>query len=448
MQYIGIIIGMVACIIFSAYFSATETAFSSLSRTRIKTLAEKGNKRAKLVLKLSQNYDRLLSTLLIGNNLVNIGVASLGTVLFVSVLGDIGATVSTVVITIVVLIFGEVSPKSIAKDFPESFAMFSAPLLQLLIWVFAPLNLLFSLLKKFISLFFKKKASNKMSQAELLMFVEEVEEGGSIDTSEGDLLRNAIEFSEVKAEQILTHRVDLESLSLDMPKKDIAEKFEKTKFTRLLVYNEDIDNIIGVLHMKDFFTAKGITDKSIKDIITPPIFTHSSEKISELLKRLQTNKSHVAVVLDEYGGTLGIVTMEDILEELVGEIWDEHDDVQEDVKQIDETNYTVNCGMNFNDFSDKFDIDVQSESSTVNGWISEQLDKVPVKDDTFNFKNLTVTVTEADNHKALFAHVLVNPITEEEEDKKDKKDKDDKDDKEHIDEKQEKSDKPDPSDEQ
>ena len=277
-QYIGYIIAMVACIIGSAYFSATETAFSSFNKTRLKTLQEKGSKRASLVLKLSENYDKLLSTLLIGNNIVNILVASLGTVMFVKMYGDVGATISTVVITIVVLIFGEISPKSIAKDFPEKFAMFSAPFLQFLIWILLPLNFLFTMWKKFLSLFFKHNGDDKMSQDELLMLVDEVQEEGSIDDSEGNLLRNAIEFSELRAEDILTHRVDLESLSIDSTKEEISDLFETSKFSRLLVYSEDIDNIVGVLHIKDFYTKDGITSKSIEEIMTAPIFIHKTER--------------------------------------------------------------------------------------------------------------------------------------------------------------------------
>lgn len=417
-QYIFYIIAMVACVICSAFFSATETAFSSYNRTRIKTLAEKGSKRASLVLKLSENYDKLLSTILIGNNIVNIAAASLGTVMFVKIYGDIGATISTVVITVVVLIFGEISPKSIAKDFPEKFAMFSAPIIRFLIWILLPVNFLFTMWKKFLSLFFKDKGDDKMSQEELLMLVDEVQEEGSIDDSEGNLLRNAIEFSDLRAEEILTHRVDIESLSVDSSKEEIADMFATSKFSRLLVYKDDIDNIVGVLHIKDFYTKDGITDKSVEEIMTTPIFIHKTEKASSLLKRLQTEKSHIAVVLDEFGGTLGIVTMEDILEELVGEIWDEHDDVLEDFKQLGEGEYLVNCDMSMDDFCNFFDVKTDSDSSTLNGWIAEKLDKVPEKDDNFLFENLDITVTETDAHRVMSALVKVTAPTDKEEEQK------------------------------
>lgn len=404
-QVVSYILGMLVCVLFSAFFSATETAFSTFNRTRVKTMAEDGNKRAKLVIKLAGDYDRLISTILIGNNIVNIATASLGTVLFVSFYGDIGATISTIVITVVVLIFGEISPKSIAKDFPEKFSMFAAPLIQLLIWILLPLNFLFSLWKKFLSLFFKAKNDDKMSQAELLMLVEEVQEGGSIDTNEGNLLRNAIEFTDLKAEEILTHRVDLEALPITATKKEVAKLFATSKFSRLLVYKEDIDDIVGVLHLKDFYTVDGITDKPLDKIITPPIFIHKTEKISNLLKLLQSNKSHIAVVLDEYGGTLGIVTMEDILEELVGEIWDEHDDVTEQFKELEPGKYLVDCDVNMDDFCRFFDIDAESDSSTVNGWIAEKLEKIPVRGDGFEYENLKISVSDTDAHRVKFAVV-------------------------------------------
>ena len=219
---------MAVCLLFSAYFSATETAFSSASTTRLKTLAEKGNANAALACRLLGQYDRLLSTILIGNNIVNIATASIGTVLFVHHYGDAGATISTVVVTVVVLIFGEISPKSIAKDCAERFAMFSAPILRVLIWVLLPLNLLFSLWKRLLAKAFRLNGESKMSQEELLMLVDEVQQGGSIDKSEGELLRNAIEFSEQQAKDILIHRVDLAALPVTASREETAALFTNT----------------------------------------------------------------------------------------------------------------------------------------------------------------------------------------------------------------------------
>ena len=414
---------MVILIALSGYFSATETAFSSFNKTRLKTLVEKGNKRAKLALKLEERYDKLLSTILIGNNIVNIALASLGTLLFAELLKDqdLGATVSTVVITVVVLIFGEITPKNLAKDHPETFAMFSAPIIQFIGWILFPVIIIFSGWKKLISLIFKSNSDNKRSQEELLMLVEEVEQEGSIDEEEGELLRNVIEFTDLEAKDILTHRVDLEAVSIDTTKEEIANIFTSTRFSRLLVYEDSIDNIVGVIHQKDFYVKTGVYPRSIKEIITPALFIHKSEKISDLLKSLQKEKSHIAVVLDEYGGTLGIVTMEDILEELVGEIWDEHDEVVEDVEKLEreENAYMVDGTMNFDDFCDEFDLerDEETDSVSVGGWITEQIGRIPSRGDRFDYENIHVIVTETDSHRVVKAKVLVFEKNEDEDDK-------------------------------
>ena len=264
------------------------------------------------------------------------------------------------------------------------------------------------------------------------MLVEEVEEEGSIDTEEGDLLRNAINFTEQKAEDILTHRVDLEGFDMETPMEEIGKLFEESRFSRLLVYEDSIDKIIGVVHSKDVFTAKGLTDKTLDQIISPPLFIHKGERIDDLLRDLQTNKSHLAVVLDEYGGTLGIVTMEDILEELVGDIWDEHDEVVEDYKEISENTFRIDCGGSLADFCEFFDLEIESDSITINGWIMEAMDKIPSCGDRFSFENLDVTVTETDFHRVSTIHVVRNEIEEEDhEDKKSKKDKDREDDRDH-----------------
>lgn len=409
------IIALAVLILMSGYFSATETAFLSCNKTRLRTMAEKGNKRAALVNRLNENYDRLLSTILIGNNIVNLTAASIGTVLFVKLYGDIGATVSTAVITVLVLIFGEITPKNVAKDCPEKLAMFSAPIIRVLIWIFTPLNFLFGLWKKLISKVLHLESDSKMSQEELLMLVEEVREGGTIDSEEGDLLKNAIEFNDMRAEDILTHRVDLEAVDIESTKEEIAEVFTQSKFARLPVYEDSIDNIIGILNMKDFYDGTGITAKSIRDIMTKPLFVLKSEKIDELLKLLQETKSQMAVILDEYGGTLGIVTLEDILEELVGEIWDEHDEVTEEYIPIGENRWRVDCSVNLDDFCDFFGIETDSTTISLGGWVMEQLGKVPEAGDSFEFECLSVSVVETDGQRVTFIDVEKKPEEAEEE---------------------------------
>ncbi len=427
---------IVVCIIFSGYFSATETAFLSLNKTKLKTMIEKGNKKAERTLKVADNYDKLISTILIGNNIVNILASALATLFFVELLttlagsdmtavekaNELGATLSTVATTIVVLIFGEITPKSIAKDIPEKFAMFSTPLISLLMVVLTPLNYVFSMWKKLVSKIFKLESDNKMTSEELLMIVEEGQQEGAIEEDEGDLLKNAIEFNEKTAEDILTHRVDLEGVPSDASKDDIAEVFTESGYSRILVYEESIDNIIGTIHRKDFYVGSGISRKPVKELIAPPFFIHKSEKINDLLKLLQNNKSHLAIVIDEYGGTLGIVTMEDILEELVGEIWDEHDEVTETFKEVTEDTFIVDCSVNFSEFCDFFGLpaEIETDSVSLGGWIMEQVGKIPETGDSFSFENIDVEVTETDSHRVTYAKVVRRPEADEEEESKDK----------------------------
>ena len=375
---------MVALVIMSGYFSATETAFSAVNKIKLKTLAEDGNRSAKLVLKLCDNYDRLISTILIGNNIVNIALSAIATVYFMKLMNGHTAapTVSTIVITIVVLIFGEITPKSLAKDFPEKFAMFSAPIIRFFIGILWVLNAAFSAWKKLISKAIKKnEEDDKMSQEELLMFVEEVEQEGTIDKNESNLLRNAIEFTERRADDILTHRMDLEAVAIDTPVDEIADTFANSQFSRLLVYRDSIDTIVGVIHQKDFFGKNGITTDDIKKIMTPVVYVQHSERVNDLLMSLQKEKTHIAVVLDEYGGTLGIVTMEDILEELVGEIWDEHDEIMQEIIEIAPGKYKVLCSTALERALETFGVRAEVDENTVGGWVSSALDKIPEEGD-------------------------------------------------------------------
>ena len=413
---------MVVCVIFSAYFSATETAFSTMSRTRMKTIAEdKNNKRARLALELVENYDKLITTILIGNKIVNIALSSIGTVFFVDLFvrmgkgESIGATVSTAVVTVVVLIFGEVTPKSIAKDIPERFAMFSAPFIKLLSVILWPVTFLFSAWKGLLSKIFKKDET-KMSQEELIMIVEEGQQEGAIDEGEGDLIKNAIEFNDIKAEDVLTHRTKLVGFQKGTDKSEIAEIFAESQFSRLLVYEDNIDNIVGVLHQKDFFTSRGISERDVNALLKKPIFIPPTDKLNDLLKKLQKEKSHIAVVVDEFGGTLGIVTMEDILEELVGDIWDEHDEVVENFVELSEGVFKVDATISVDTFFKFFDVEFETESVSLNGWIMEQLGKIPDEGDSFIYETVKVTVTDVDAeaHRTEFVTVeRVEPVSED-----------------------------------
>ena len=390
-----IIVIIAVCLLFSAYFSATETAFSSANLTRLRMLAEKGNRRAALVCRQLERYDRLLSTILIGNNIVNIAMASLATALFVKSFGDAGATLSTVVVTVVVLIFGEISPKSIAKDCAEDWAMTAAPFLQLMIWLLMPLNAAFSLWKKLLARVFHLDPDSRMSPEELLMLVNEVQQDGSIDKDEGDLLKNAIGFSDQEAQDILIHRVDLAALPVTASKEEVAELFTETKYSRLLIYREDIDHIIGTVHQKDFYVGCGVTDKPLEEILSPPVFVMENEPISLLLKKLQQSKMQMAVVVDEYGGTEGIITLEDILEELVGEIWDEHDEVTEDFRKQSDGSWIVLGSAGVDDLYERLGLpeDEDIDSNTVNGLVQEKTCRLPKVGDRFTLGGYDGVVT-------------------------------------------------------
>ncbi len=405
---------MAVLILFSAYFSATETAFSSMNRTRLRTLADKGSRSAERALKLADQYDKLISAILIGNNIVNIATASIGTVLFVSIYGDLGATISTVVVTIVVLIFGEITPKSIAKDCPEKFAMFSAPFMRLLMWLFVPLTILFSGWKKLIAKVLHLQPNEKMSQEELLTLVEEVQQSGSIDEEESELLHNAIEFSDCAAEDILTHRVDLEAVSVEDSKERIASSFTQSRYSRLLVYNGTIDNIVGVIHQKDFYTGTGVTERKVEDILSPVMYVNEQAKIKDILPQMQKEKVHVAVVLDEFGGTYGIITMEDILEELVGEIWDEHDEVTEVFQKLENDRFRVDASVDMDDFFEFFQLRVETESATLGSWVVEMLNRVPREGDAFHCGSVQVTVSSVHRHRVVAVEVACTETVETE----------------------------------
>lgn len=405
----ALILVLIALIALSAYFSATETAFSSLNRIRLKSLANGGNRRAQLAFALSENYDELLSTILVGNNLVNIASTTIATLLFVQALGDgAGPTVSTVVMTVVVLIFGEVGPKSMAKEHAETFAMFSAPFLRALIVVLKPVNFLFAQLKKGLRRLVRSSPKQSVTDSELLTLVEEAEQEGGIDKSEGAMLRNVIEFDDIQAIEIMTPRVDVEALPRDAGREDIAALFRETGYSRLPVYEETIDSIVGVIHEKDFFSS--VNGQELEDILQPAEFIPPSMKISDLLRHLQQKKQHMAVIVDEFGGTEGIVTLEDVIEELVGEIWDEHDEVaQEGVLPLGENLYRVYGSMSTDDLFEFLHLDCETDASTVNGWIAQRLDRIPKAGDGFQFQNASFLVTKAAGNRAEEIRVRVLP---------------------------------------
>lgn len=417
------IIVMIVLMILSAYFSATETAFTSLSRIKIKNMADDGDRRAAKVLELTEHFDKVLSTILIGNNIVNIANTAVATVFFVALYGSYGPTVATVVMTITVLIFGEISPKNLAKENPESFAMFSAPILSVLMKVLAPINWIFSQWKKLLFMIFKKKGDRTITEDELITMVEEAETEGSLESDQSELIQNAIEFDDLQAEDVLTPRVEIKAIDIEMTEDQIAETFLKTGFSRLPVYEGDLDNILGVLNQKDFHNYVYNKEKHVSDFIKPVVFVAESMNAAALLKRMQKEKCQIAIVVDEYGGTTGLVAMEDILEELVGEIYDEHEEVEsQEITKLRNGSYRVLASANVEKMFDYFDDeDEESEATTVNGWVVRLIDKLPEIGDTFSYQSQKKIyegrVTSADDRKANEINLTVTDIPEEESDK-------------------------------
>ncbi|MDR1669721.1 MAG: hemolysin family protein [Oscillospiraceae bacterium] len=400
---------MAGLIILSAFFSATETAFLSMNRIRIKNMAENGSKRASLALKLYDGYDKLLSTILVGNNIVNLTAASVAAVFFIRHFKDAGATISTIVITLVVLFLGEITPKSLAKESPEKFALFSAPILYFFILLLTPLNFVFIQWQKLLGVIFKSSTDDRITEQELLSIVEEAEQDGAIDEEEKQLIHSVIEYNDQQAFDILTPRVNIIGIAKDTPVEDITALFLESGYSRLPVYEESLDNIVGVLHLRDFFERMVQKGEPLESIISPALFVTPSIKIKDLFKLLQKKKIHMAVVTDEYGGTDGIVTMEDILEELVGEIWDESDEIVEEFVSLGDNTYRVICAADIDNLFDFFHLHLSGEvdSSTVSGWIMDKLGKIPEKGDSFEYENLLITVTAVDQRKALECTVTV-----------------------------------------
>ena len=410
---------------FSAFFSASETAFSSLNQIRLKSRAEDGDSSAARVLAMAEQYDKLLSTILIGNNIVNIAAASIGTILFTQMLGaERGATVSTIVLTIIVLIFGEVTPKSLAKEMPEKVATAVSPFLVLLMALMTPLTWLFTQWKKLLGHFVHSGEADTITEGELMTMVSEAENDGELTDRESELIRSAIEFDDVEVEEILTPRVDVVAVEDDIPLEELAQTFAESGYSRLPVYHGTIDNIIGVVHEKDFYIARLKKATKIDDLVVPTLYTTGSTQISQLLRTLREQHHHLAVVVDEYGGTEGIITLEDILEELVGEIWDEHDEVTEDFRKQSDGSWLVSGSASVDDLYEELDLPEEEDidSNTVNGLVQEKTCHLPKVGDRFTLSEYDGVVTRTAKRRV--TEVRLTPAAPAEDaEKDDEKDK-------------------------
>lgn len=416
---VPLLIVLIVLVILSGFFSAAETAYSCASRIKLRSLSVNGNKRAKNALDLAENkFDKLLSTILVGNNIVNITTATLATVFFAKILSGTNADssfVSTIVITVVVLLFGEITPKFIASAYPEKFAMAFYPLVMFFYGLFYIFIWIFSGWKWLVKKIFRLKTDDKVTEEEILTVVEEAEEDGTIKKEETRLIRSVIEFDDVEVGDILVPRVNMIAVSENSSMEELKTVFDKEGYSRIPVYKDTVDTIIGTIHEKDFFPAYLKGETNVKNVMQPAYFTTEHVKISNLLKQLQKQKVHIAVVLDEYGGTAGIVTLEDVLEELVGEIWDEHD---EEVNYFKKTGDVTVADGNapLSDFFEYFNLSGEEEkfdAITLSGWIIERLGEIPKNGYKFSYANLDIEITKASVKRVLQIKVTENKQPEE-----------------------------------
>ena len=412
-----LIIALVFLVACSAFFSASETAFSSLNQIRLKSRAEDGDASAARVLAMAEKYDKLLSTILIGNNIVNIAAASIGTILFTRALGaERGATMSTIVLTIVVLIFGEVTPKSLAKEMPETVATAVSPMLNLLMVLFTPLTWLFSQWKRLLGHFVHSTEEDTITEGELMTMVSEAENDGELTDRESELIRSAIEFDDVEVEEILTPRVDVVAVEDNTSLDEVAQTFAESGYSRLPVYHDTIDNMV---HEKDFYLARLKKETSLEELVKPTLYTTGSTQISQLLRTLREQHHHLAVVVDEYGGTEGIITLEDILEELVGEIWDEHDEATEDFHKQSDGSWIVLGSASVDDLFETLGLpeDEDIDSNTVNGLVQEKTCHLPKVGDRFTLGSYDGVVTRTAKRRV--TEVRLTPAEKPEPEKND-----------------------------
>ena len=415
---IGLIVALLLLLMASAFFSASETAFSSLSRVRLEEHAEAvGERRISATLALANNFDRLLSTILVGNNIVNITAATLGTLLFTKLFRAYGPTVSTVVLTLAVLLFGEVSPKTFAKGHAESVALRFTPALKAIVVLLTPLTALLGLLQGAIGKLFHAEGGPSVTEDQILTMVSTAENQGAFDEDESELIRSAIEFGDMEVEEILIPRVDIVSVSDQATEEELEEIITANQFSRIPVWHESIDNITKVIHVRDFYQAKreGVPwQVKTTDVLT----TSPSAAIDDLLRLMQTQKTHMAIVVDEFGGTQGLVTLEDILEELVGEIWDEHDEVDEDrILQQKDGTYVISCKADIGDVFELFQLEHPQDAddfSSLSNWVMECLGHPPKRGDQFTYETVLVTVTEVSRRRVLQIHIEQLPEPEQE----------------------------------
>ena len=417
MTYAIIIAVLLAC---SAFFSASETAFSSVNRIRLKNYANQGDKRAEIALKIVNDFDKALTAILIGNNIVNIASASIATIAFTKAFGASSVGFATLVMTVLVLIFGEILPKSLAKENAEKFTLAIARIMTFLIFILKPLIFLFSLIKKgVIKLLGNKNADNpSVTEEELKFIIEEIEDEGVLEEQEGELVRSALEFDEISLEEILIPRVNIVGVKITDDIENIKNMFMTERYSRMPVFEKTIDNIIGIIHQKDFFNMYLSGGKNISSIVKKPLYFSEYKKISEVMATMQRTKNHMAIVLDQYGGTEGLVTLEDIIEELVGEIYDENDEVVHEFEKLSDNSYKVSGALTIGNFLEYLELDektIDTECNSVGGWVMELLEHIPTEGECVSYDDMEIKVTNIDEQQIKSIEITITNIDDTEE---------------------------------
>ncbi len=399
---------IVLLIVVSAFFSMSETAFTSVNEIKLKKLANEGNRRAKRTLEILENYNRFLTTILIGNNLVNIAGTTIATTMFAILLGaETGALATTVVMTLILLIFGEIAPKSYAKKDPEKVCMAVCTMIYWIIFVFRPLSWVFMKITAFVGISEEKP----ITEDELEVMIDEIQSDGVLEKSESELIKNAMRLDDISISEVYVHRVDIVAIEVDESVEELGKTIITSGFSRIPVYDDTIDNIVGVVYAKNYFTntALGVTF-TIRDILMPVRYIPETVSVANALSDLQKSKIHLAVVLDSYGGTRGIVTLEDLLEELVGEIWDESDYIQQDVSATTGGRYIVKGVANLEEVMDAIGIHIDREEydePSLSGFIMYKLQRAPTKGDVVELDNATLEVLSVKGHRVLDCSITV-----------------------------------------
>ena len=404
---------IVILLVLSALFSASETALSLVNKVRLRSYADDGNKRAKMAIKLTDNFDKTLTTILIGNNVVNLASTTVATVMISTRFGAKYVPVSTAVMTVLVIIFGEIIPKNIASEFSETVSMFISYPLYGLLTVLTPLVWLLIKLKNIvIKLCGGSNDSPTMTEEELKYIIDEIEDEGVLDENESDLVKSALEFSDITISEILIPRVNISAVEIDQPLEEIKDVFITSHFSRLPVYEKTIDSIVGIIHEKNFFDMYLNGRRNIREIIQKPLYIFELTPISDIMQQMQRAKTHMAVVVDQYGGTQGIVTMEDIIEELVGEIYDETDEEDTSIVRIGENEYEVSADLSVRDFLDNIGLDpdeIETDCNSVGGLVMENLDHIPEPDEELDCGRFHIKVLTVDEQRIERVRITVNP---------------------------------------